>query len=216
MRGRGWLELLGMPVTSRYFRMMTFQRDETLANLLTAEVCAQVEPSLDGRAFGDLADRAGGAGHLSRLQFIDFHHYLPGDILAKVDRASMLTSLESRVPLLDHVLIEFVATIPERLKLRAGVGKYILKRAMAGDLPGEVIARRKMGFGVPLGSWFRGELLEFVRELLLDRRVRQRGIVRPGAIEALFDLHTRHGRDVSAQLWSLICFELWCRTWLDR
>lgn len=150
------------------------------------------------------------------LQFIDFHHYLPEDILTKVDRASMLTSLESRVPLLDHVLIEFVACMPERLKLRAGVGKYILKRAMAGDLPREVLTRPKMGFGVPLAAWFRGELREFTKDVLLDRRACQRGIIRPRAIEALLEAHARGGRDWSAQIWSLICFELWCRTWLDR
>jgi asparagine synthase (glutamine-hydrolysing) len=114
------------------------------------------------------------------------------------------------------VLVEFVATMPERLKFRAGAGKYVLKRAMAADLPAEVLTRRKMGFGVPLAAWFRGQLLEFVKEVLLDRRTRQRGILQVRTVEALLDSHIRRGRDVSAQLWSLICFELWCRTWLDR
>jgi asparagine synthase (glutamine-hydrolysing) len=195
--------------------MMTFQREETLEALLAPEVCAQVTPAPDSHDFDDLGGRAGG-GHLSTLQYIDFHHYLPGDILAKVDRASMLTSLESRVPLLDHVLIEFVATIPEGLKFRTGAGKYILKRAMEDDLPREVLTRRKMGFGVPLAAWLRGQLQGFTRDVLLDRRGGQRGIIRKGAIEALLDSHTRRGRDLSPQLWSLICFELWCRTWLDR
>lgn len=216
MRGRGFLELLGMPALLRYFRMMTFQRDETLADLLTPEACGQVAPRPDPRAFRDLASQAGTRGHLSMLQFIDFHHYLPADILTKVDRASMLTSLENRVPLLDHVLIETVARMPEPLKLHAGVGKYILKRAMAEDLPREVLTRPKMGFGVPLAAWFRGKLQEFTKDVLLDRRVCQRGIIRPRAIEALLDAHARGARDWSSQIWSLICFELWCRTWLDR
>ncbi len=216
LRGRGWLELLGMPATARYFRMMTFQRDGTLAALLAPEVSARMRPSADAGDFGDLATRAGGGGHLSQLQFIDFHHYLPGDILAKVDRASMLTSLETRVPLLDHVLVELVARMPERMKFRAGSGKYVLKRAMTSDLPPEVLTRRKMGFGVPLAAWFRGQLRQFVKDVLLDRRARQRGVLQPRAVEALVDSHLRRGRDVSPQLWSLICFELWCRTWLDR
>jgi asparagine synthase (glutamine-hydrolysing) len=215
VRGRGHLELLGTPPLLRYFRMMTFQREESLTRLLGDEVARHAGLRPDLAPYERLAAEAGDVGYLSRLQYVDTHHYLPEDILTKVDRATMLTSLESRVPLLDHVLLEFAATIPESLKLRAGVGKYILKRAMEPYLPREVLARRKMGFGVPLAAWFRGGLRDFAVEVLTDRRTRGRGIFRPDGVEDLLASHAS-GRDRSSQIWSLICFELWCRTWLDR
>jgi len=213
VRGRGFLELLGMPPIDRYFRMMTYHRHDTLAALLEPDVAAAWTGS---RRFHRLASEAGTLSHLSLLQFLDIHHYLPEDILTKVDRTSMLTSLETRVPLLDHVLVEYVATIPETLKHRAGVGKYILKQAMRPYLPEEILHRRKMGFGVPLAQWFRKELRDFAMDLLLTARARQRGIIRPRAVEQLLASHLSGQRDRSAQIWSLICFELWCRTWFDR
>jgi asparagine synthase (glutamine-hydrolysing) len=215
VRGRGFLEHLGSPPLTRYFRMMTFQREASLAALLTPEVVAHAEPRPDFEPFRRLAAESGGGGYLSTMQYIDTHHYLPEDILAKVDRTSMLTSLESRVPLLDHVLIEFAATIPESLKFQGGLGKHILKRTMAPYLPAEILSRRKMGFGVPLASWFRGQLREFATDILTDPRTRQRGVVRPAAVDALLGEHAA-GRDRSSQIWSLICFELWSRTWVDR
>jgi asparagine synthase (glutamine-hydrolysing) len=215
-RGKGLLALLGATPLTRYFSLMTFQRAATLRRLLTADALAGVEPDPDLEAYRRLAAAAGARDYLSVLQYIDTHHYLPEDILTKVDRTSMLASLESRVPLLDHVLLEFAATIPPELKVRAGAGKYILKQAMVPDLPSEVLERPKMGFGVPLARWFRGELREWATGLLTDPRARQRGLVRPEAVATLLDEHRRGRRDWSPQLWSLVCFELWCRTWWDR
>jgi asparagine synthase (glutamine-hydrolysing) len=214
IRGRGFLELLGLPPLLRYFRMMTFQREQTLQELLTPGARASVTPP-DPEPYHRLAAATGTRDYLSILQYIDTHHYLPEDILTKLDRTSMLTSLECRVPLLDHVLIEFAATIPPELKLRSGISKYILKKAMAAYLPPEVLTRGKMGFGVPLAIWFRGELSDFIKEILLDQRTMKRGIVSPQAIEALLEDYACQRRDLSSQIWSLICFELWCRTWLD-
>jgi asparagine synthase (glutamine-hydrolysing) len=129
---------------------------------------------------------------------------------------SMLVSLESRVPLLDHVLMEYVATIPTALKLARGEGKAVLKRAMAGDLPHEVLHRRKMGFGVPLGAWLRSELGDYAREILLDARTRRRGLLAPAGVAALLEEHRSGRRDRSTQIWSLLCLEEWARAWLDR
>ena len=128
----------------------------------------------------------------------------------------MAVSLESRVPLLDHRLMEFVATIPSTLKLRNGGGKYLLKRAMAQDLPDEILTRKKMGFGVPLGAWFRRELRDMTRDVLLGPRARQRGIFRASEVDTLLATHDAGRRDCSARLWALICFELWMRQWVDR
>jgi asparagine synthase (glutamine-hydrolysing) len=175
-----------------------------------------MRPAVDSGAFASLAAAAGSDDFVSCLQYVDVHHYLPEDILTKVDRTSMLTSLESRVPLLDHVVMEHAARMPSTLKLRDGRGKHILKAAMARHLPAEILTRRKMGFGVPLARWFRGDLKDFARDILLDTRTRQRGILRPETVSRRLDAHLQGRRDYSAHLWSLICFELWCREWWDR
>jgi asparagine synthase (glutamine-hydrolysing) len=214
-RGRGRLQALAASRVERYLRLMTYQDERALASLLTAEAGGDAVPSRTER-FERLADEAGTRGHLSTLQYLDVRHYLPEDILTKVDRTSMLVSLEARVPLLDHVLMEHVATMPERMKFRDGAGKHVLKAAMRDRLPAAILSRPKMGFGVPLGAWLRKELKDLAADVLLDRRARQRGILRPLAVERLLEAH-QHGRhDLSARIWALLCFELWARTWMDR
>ena len=215
-RGRDFLQEQGMSPVDRYIHMMTYQTAETLGALLTPDAAAHVDLEGPREALRALAGRAGTGDYLSTLQYMDVHHYLPEDILTKVDRTSMLTSLEARVPLLDHVVMEHAARIPPELKLKDGAGKHIFKQAMRRHLPAEILSRRKMGFGVPLAEWFRKDLREFTRDVLFDPRTRQRGIVRPDRVTQLFDAHLAGGRDYSSQLWSVICFELWCRTWWDR
>jgi asparagine synthase (glutamine-hydrolysing) len=214
--GQAYAGLLGAGPLERYARLITYERPETLRRALSddmADVAARVSAPA---SFGRLAADGGTADPVSTLQHIDIHTYLPDDILAKVDRTSMAVSLEARVPLLDHRLMEFVATIPSTLKLRDGTGKYLLKRAMAARLPAEILARRKMGFGVPLGTWFRAELRDMTHDLLLAPRTRQRGIFRPSWVEWLVRTHEAGRRDCSARLWALLCFELWMRRWADR
>jgi asparagine synthase (glutamine-hydrolysing) len=157
----------------------------------------------------------GSAGHwLSALQSFDFAGYLPLDILTKVDRMSMAHGIEARVPLLDHRLVEFAATIPPGLALEGGVTKSIFKRALRGVLPDAVLDRPKQGFAVPLGRWFRGRLGPMVRDLLLSERSRGRGIFQEAFIADLLARHAR-GRDLDAAIWTLMSFELWCRRFLD-
>jgi asparagine synthase (glutamine-hydrolysing) len=143
------------------------------------------------------------------------NNYLPLDILTKVDRMSMAHSIETRVPLLDHKLVEFSATIPPEMNLRGGTTKYILKRAMKGILPEQIIHRPKQGFAVPLKYWFRGKLGNYVRDLLLGESAVRRGIFNRPYIEGLVAQHER-GRNLDLQLWTLMSFELWARTFLDR
>src|SRR5262249_42819240 len=155
-------------------------------------------------------------GHwLSALQYLDLQSYLPLDILTKVDRMSMAHSIETRVPLLDHKLVEFAATVPPGLNLRNGTTKYLLKQAMRGTLPDAIIDRRKQGFAVPLGYWFRGGTRDLVRGLLLDGRSRGRGIFNPRYLERLIERHEK-GEDLDLQVWTLMSFELWARLFLDR
>ncbi|HEY7816859.1 MAG TPA: asparagine synthase (glutamine-hydrolyzing), partial [Vicinamibacteria bacterium] len=157
---------------------------------------------------------AADADWLSSIQYLDLHTYLPLDILTKVDRMSMAHSLEARVPLLDHRLVELAARIPPGLKLRGEVRKYLLKQAVKDDLPPEILDQKKQGFAVPLGRWFRGDLSSFVRDLLLSETSRKRGILNPAYIERLLQRHDR-GKPLDFSLWTLLSFELWCRKFLD-
>jgi asparagine synthase (glutamine-hydrolysing) len=214
--GQAYAGLLGAKPFERYFRLVTYERGETLRRLLSDDLASLAHSAARPAAFAALAAAAQAPDYVSGLQQIDIETYLPGDILTKVDTTSMAVSLESRVPLLDHRLMEFVATIPSSLKLRHGDGKHVLKRAMERALPPEILTRKKMGFGVPLGAWFRRELRDMTRDVLLSPRARQRGIFRPSEVEALLATHDSGRRDCSARLWALLCFELWMGQWMDR
>jgi asparagine synthase (glutamine-hydrolysing) len=141
--------------------------------------------------------------------------YLPNDLLVKVDIASMAVSLEARSPFLDHHVIEFAASLPERLKLRGLTTKYILKKTLTKLLPPENLKRGKMGFGVPVGHWFRGEMQGFLREQLLSEKSARRGLFRPDAVRRMVELHTRGERDYTHQLWTLLMLELWFQRFID-
>jgi len=207
--------MLGAGPLARYFRLVTYQPRDTLRRLLSEDLGGLARSGPNPAVFSRLASESGAPDYVSTLQQIDMATYLPDDILAKVDRTSMAVSLESRVPLLDHRLMEFVATMPSSFKLRNCNGKDLLKRAMAQDLPDGILTRKKMGFGIPLGAWFRRELRDMTRDVLLGPRARQRGIFRASEVNTLLATHDAGRRDCSARLWSLICFELWMRQWVD-
>jgi asparagine synthase (glutamine-hydrolysing) len=214
IRGRNLLRHLSLPHPERYLDASTLFRREEQRQLFQPEVWAKFS-RLD--PWNGLAEfLAQSDGHwLSALQHLDLRHYLPLDILTKVDRMSMAHSIEARVPLLDHKLVEFAATIPPDLRLRGGTTKYIFKRAMRGILPDAIIDRPKRGFTVPLGRWLRGQLDEFVREVLLSDTCRRRGIMNTAYIERMVAQRQRRG-DLDIHIWTLISFELWCRIFLDR
>jgi asparagine synthase (glutamine-hydrolysing) len=143
---------------------------------------------------------------LSRALYLDFKTYLPGDILVKVDRASMAHALEVRAPLLDHKLVEWISGLPPDLKYRGGEGKYIFKKSLEPYLPREVLYRPKMGFAVPLAGWFRGPLRTRLREELLGPTLEASGIFDQRFLRTLVDQHQSGLRDHSAALWSLLMF----------
>jgi asparagine synthase (glutamine-hydrolysing) len=155
-----------------------------------------------------------GHAFLSRMQYVDMNTYLADDILVKVDRASMWTSLETRAPFLDHRLVEFALSLPSSYLVR-GSGKYILKRALQGVLPESILGRRKMGFGVPLEKWFRSDLRGFGADILFDGRLAGRGFVDHSFTRTLWRDHLSGRANNSRRLWALLCFELWCRAYLD-
>ncbi len=160
--------------------------------------------------------RVNGAGIVDAALLADTMTYLPDDLLVKVDIATMAVSLEARSPFLDHHVIEFAASLPEKLKLRGLTTKYLLKRILKKLLPVENLERRKMGFGVPIGQWFRGSLQQFLRETLLSERALNRGLFRPQEVRRLVELHTSARRDYSPQLWTLLMLELWFERFIDR
>jgi asparagine synthase (glutamine-hydrolysing) len=145
---------------------------------------------------------------IGRLTLVDLHSYLPGDILTKVDRTSMAASIEARVPLLDHKLVEFAATLPSRLKVRNGVGKWIFRRAVQGLVPPAVLAKRKQGFGVPLRLWFRRELRWRIDALLRPDSVIYE-YLDPVAVRRVVGEHLSGRRDHSPLLWKLVVLQLW-------
>lgn len=148
---------------------------------------------------------------LSRVQYLDLKTYLPGDILTKVDRASMAHALEVRVPILDHPLVEWLATVPPQYKLRGREGKYIFKKALEPYLPESVLYRPKMGFAVPLAAWFRGPLRDKVKAALLGERMLDSGWFDPMVLRTMVDQHQAGLRDFSAPIWSLLMFESFLR-----
>jgi len=152
---------------------------------------------------------------VTRTTCADVLTYLPCDILTKVDIASMAYGLECRSPFLDHHVAEFAARLPLETKLRGGKGKQILLETFSDLLPPEIVNRRKMGFGVPLDHWFRNELQPLLHEVLLDPLALGRGIFEPAEVRRLVDEHVRGAWDHSYRLWSLLCLELWQRTFLD-
>ncbi len=141
--------------------------------------------------------------------------YLPGDLLLKADIASMAHSLELRSPLLDRDVLELGVSVPERLQVSGRRGKAALRQAFAAEIPAEIAARGKTGFGVPISNWFRNELRPLAAELLLGEETRRRGQLRAGAMKRLLDEHVSGRADHGHRLWCLVMLELWQRTWVD-
>jgi asparagine synthase (glutamine-hydrolysing) len=153
---------------------------------------------------------------LSQIQYADLKTYLPGDILTKVDRASMARSLEVRVPLLDHDLVEWLASVPSSLKLKGREGKYVFKKALEPYLPRDVLYRPKMGFSMPLKAWFRGPLRERVRNIVTSGSLVETGLFDIAYLKTLVDEHQSARFDHSSVIWSLIMFEAFLRKVHDR
>lgn len=153
------------------------------------------------------AQRAPTDHPMSLVQYLDFKTYLVGDILTKVDRASMAHSLEVRVPLLDHKFVEWISGLSPQMKLKRSEGKYIFKKALEPHLSQDILYRKKMGFGVPLASWFRGPLKQKVNDAVLGEKLASTGIFNPKYLHHLVDQHQSGARDYSAPIWSLLMFE---------
>ncbi len=200
----------------RYQGWLSAFNADSKAGVYTREFAESVNDK-DALAFlGKWFARANGSGIVNATLLTDQMMYLPDDLLVKVDIASMANSLEARSPFLDHHVIEFAASLPENIKIKGFKTKYLLKKLAAKLVPPEVIYRQKMGFSVPVGRWFRGEMRSLVRDVLLSETAAKRGIVRPEATERYVNEHLSGERDHTAQIWTLLMMELWFRRFIDR
>jgi asparagine synthase (glutamine-hydrolysing) len=213
--GKNFLRHVAHNQAGRYVESVSFFQADELEALLTPDVRAMLGPE---RASATALNRFAESTQLSwpsRMMRFDFQTYLPEDILTKVDRMSMAHSIESRVPLLDHEVVSFAASLPAHMKLRGVARKRVLKQAAAAVLPAEVFARPKHGFGVPIGVWFRESLRDFVVDTLQSPRARQRGYFEPHFVDRVIREHLTGRRDHTLRLWQLLMFELWHREYLD-
>lgn len=211
------LSRLPMSVIDRHLHVSSYfpprEMREVLAEGLRGRLGAH-DPYAAARALHAASARE--LGEVPALLPLDAQTYMIDDVMAKVDRTSMIHALEVREPLLDFQLQEFVATIPFEYKLRGVTGKWILREGMRRLLPPEILQRPKQGFGVPLARWFGGGFDRLAREVLLDPRVRRRGWLDPVAVERqLSDTGSRDDRR-TRQTWALLCLELWAQTYVDR
>ena len=167
------------------------------------------------QVFDRHAAKAGTDDPLALIQYLDLHTYLVGDINTKVDRASMAHSLEVREPLMDHPLVEWLATLPSNLKLRGTEGKFLLKKAMEPHLPRDIMYRPKMGFAVPLARWFRGPLRQRVRDVLQEGAFLDTGWFNRDAVRQILEQHESGIRDHSTPIWVLLMFDAFYRTQVE-
>ena len=216
IRGRNFLRHVARDARGRYLDSIRFFNAEDKAALLSADVRRRLTgPDAEVR----LAEHFAPYAHLpwaSQMMHFDADTYLPEDVLVKVDRMSMAHSIESRVPLLDNEVVAYASTLPAHFKVKNGRRKHILKELASTLLPPDVVDRRKQGFSVPLGVWFRGNLRELFADTLLSSRSLSRGYFQAPFLRRLVDEHISGRRDHTLRLWQLVVFEKWHAHYLDR
>jgi asparagine synthase (glutamine-hydrolysing) len=214
-RAKRFVSAAGMPKVDRYLQWVSVFDAPAKQEIYSDSFRHETSTFVDASFLSPWFAKANGAGIVDAALLTDLMTYLPNDLLVKVDIATMAVSLEARSPFLDHKVIEFAASLPENLKLRGLTTKYLLKKVLRRLLPSENLDRRKMGFGVPIGHWFRGKLEPFLRETILSEKALKRGLFKPEAIKRLVELHVRRERDYSHQLWTLMMLELWFERFID-
>jgi asparagine synthase (glutamine-hydrolysing) len=210
-RAKTTLESLARDSVTAYFHTVSFVNDRLRRRLYSNRLLADLGGYHAGEVLRRHAERAQTDDPLALIQYLDLKTYLVGDINTKVDRASMAHSLEVREPLMDHELVEWLATLPSHLKIRGGESKVLLKKTMDGRLPAEIMQRPKMGFAVPLARWFRGPLRERVRATLADGELASSGLFDPAVLRRIADEHLTGARDHATPIWTLLMFDAFLR-----
>jgi asparagine synthase (glutamine-hydrolysing) len=214
-RAKSTFEALGRDSVEAYFHGISIIRDGMRRRLFTNAFKSQLGGYNAVEVFYRHARQANTQDPLALVQYLDLKTYLVGDINTKVDRASMAHSLEVREPLMDHPLVEWLATLPSSLKVRGQEGKWLLKKTMEQRLPREILYRPKMGFAVPLARWFRAPLRERVKDALLGERLADTGLFERACLRELVANHQSGVRDYSGPIWSLLMFDGFLRNVLD-
>jgi len=211
------LDRIDISPEDRFFhRHQVFYPDEKKA-MYTDGFIGELDSDLNiGRRLLTYACPPQELNSINKTLYLDTHFYLPNDMLTKVDRMSMAHSLEARVPFLDHKLAEYIATIPSTMKVNGSQTKDILKKTMSDLLPREILYRKKQGFNVPLNVWFRNDLENMASNILFDGKSSNRGFIKKDYIEKMIKTHRQKKRDLSFQIWTLIVFEKWCRSFIDN
>ncbi|HKO63283.1 MAG TPA: asparagine synthase (glutamine-hydrolyzing) [Pyrinomonadaceae bacterium] len=215
-KARRFVAAASLAPAERYLRWVSSFDDESKNALYAPGFREETKQFRTGAILERWFAMAGNAGVIDATLLTDTMTYLPNDLLVKMDIASMAVSLEARSPFLDHPLMEFAASLPENFKLRRRTTKYLLKKIFKDFLPVEILKRRKMGFAVPVGRWFKRELQPFLRETLLSEKALKRGLFRPEGVRQLVDLHTSGKADHSHRLWVLLMLELWFQQFIDN
>jgi len=214
-RAKRFMKAASLPKVERYLRWVSAFDTEAKQQLYTDDFRHRTSASSSAECLAPWFAKANGTGIVDATLLTDMMTYLPNDLLVKVDIASMAVSLEARSPFLDHKVIEFAASLPEKYKLRGLTTKYLLKRVLEKLLPAENLNRRKMGFGVPIGHWLRAEMQPFLRETLLSEKSLGRNLFKPEVVKRLIEQHTCGGRDHAPKLWTLLMLELWFERFID-
>ncbi|MFB3814499.1 MAG: asparagine synthase (glutamine-hydrolyzing) [Terriglobales bacterium] len=215
-RPRLAMQALSQPQESaRFLHWFCLADPSTKRKLLEPDFKRQLNGDSAGETYSRWLSQTDAASPLHRMLYVDTKLWLPDDLLARGDKTSMAASVEGRVPLLDHVVVEFAASLPPDFKLRGLQRKYLLKKVAERLLPPEIVHRRKRGFPTPMSCWFRRGARSFLRDHLVSEAARKRGIFVPAYIEQLLDEHDRGMRDHGPLLWALLSVELWHRLYLD-
>jgi asparagine synthase (glutamine-hydrolysing) len=217
-RARRFLTVASEPMSKRYGRWIGYFNSAAKADLYTPDFRASLNgssPDASDRWMGGMFSRVAALDPVEAAMAVDVESYLPYDLLVKVDITSMANSLEARSPFLDHKVMELAAHLPVDLKLRGRTAKYLLKHAFRDLLPPENVNRRKMGFGVPVGEWFRGPMKDLLRDAMLSERAIKRGYFAPAESARLVTEHLGQQADHAFPLWNLLMLELWHREFVD-
>ena len=210
LRAKTTLESIGRDSMAGYFHSVSVLSNEMRSQLFSDALKSELQGYQAIEVFRRYREQA--PEHpLSMVQYLDLKTYLPGDILTKVDRASMAHALEVRVPILDYQLVEWMATLPPELKLQGREGKYLFKKSLEPYLSNDILYRPKMGFSVPLASWFRGPLKLRVQEALLGGTLKSTGWFNQDYLEQIVSQHQSGLRDYSSAIWALLMFEVFLR-----